>query len=152
MKHDDLATWIAQLHPQVYHRLHYRWRKAEYRPSTESLAMLNHLAISGPLTVTEAAQHFDRAQSAMSELIDRLYGGAAPDTCQSCGRSINDGTYCQYCVDESGRLQAFSERFERMVLWSLKQEPDIERSEAEKRTRDYMRTMPAWKDHPELNA
>lgn len=62
----------ATLYPQIYHRLHTRWQKDEYRPSAEALAILTHLQLSGPLTISEAAEHFDRAQSAMSEIIDRM--------------------------------------------------------------------------------
>ncbi len=38
----------------------------------ESWAVLEHLRLAGPLTVTEAARHMDRAQSVMSEIVDRL--------------------------------------------------------------------------------
>jgi hypothetical protein len=31
--------------------------------------------------------------------------------------AIENGIYCQYCVDESGKLQDFATRFERMVAW-----------------------------------
>jgi DNA-binding MarR family transcriptional regulator len=37
-----------------------------------SRAVLGHLAVSGPLTVGEAAQHLDRAQSVVSEIVDQL--------------------------------------------------------------------------------
>jgi DNA-binding MarR family transcriptional regulator len=37
-----------------------------------SRAVLEHLAISGPLTVGEAARHLDRAQSVVSEIVDQL--------------------------------------------------------------------------------
>lgn len=40
----------------------------------ESLGVLEHLRLSGPLTVTEAARHMGRAQSVMSEIIVRLEG------------------------------------------------------------------------------
>jgi hypothetical protein len=43
--------------------------------------------------------------------------------CESCGMPIESGTYCQHCVDEHGKLQAFDERFERMVQWQLGQKP-----------------------------
>jgi DNA-binding MarR family transcriptional regulator len=36
------------------------------------LSALGHLSLAGPLTVTEAARHLDRAQSVVSELVDRL--------------------------------------------------------------------------------
>lgn len=70
--------------------------------------------------------------------------------CQSCGMPIENGVYCQYCVDEQGNLQSFEERFERMLQWAVKREPNISREQAEQRTREYMRTMPAWRDHPKL--
>jgi len=72
MKHSTLAQEIALLYPAIYQRLHTRWQKHEQRPTPETVAVLTHLELSGPLTVTEAARHFKRAQSAMSELIDRL--------------------------------------------------------------------------------
>ena len=72
MKHTELAQEIALLYPAIYQRLHARWQKHEQRPTPETVAVLTHLELSGPLTVTEAARHFKRAQSAMSELIDRL--------------------------------------------------------------------------------
>jgi hypothetical protein len=65
---------------------------------------------------------------------------------------IEGGAYCSYCVDERGELQPFQERFERMVQWLLGREPELARDAAEARTRDYMRRMPAWKDHPALQA
>jgi len=41
------------------------------------------------------------------------------------------------------------ERFERMTRWAMRQD-GLERPAAEARTRQYMRGMPAWKDHPGL--
>lgn len=35
-------------------------------------AVLQHLEMAGPLTVTEAARHMERAQSVMSEIVDGL--------------------------------------------------------------------------------
>jgi hypothetical protein len=70
--------------------------------------------------------------------------------CQSCGMSISSGLYCQYCTTEDGALQPFDERFERMLQWSLRRNPALSREEAERQTRAYMRTMPAWRDHPRL--
>ncbi len=40
--------------------------------TAESVAVVQHLADSGPLTVGEAARHMNRSQAAMSELIARL--------------------------------------------------------------------------------
>jgi hypothetical protein len=69
--------------------------------------------------------------------------------CRSCGMPIEMGPYCPHCVDEAGQLQPFEERFERMVQWMMRHEP-LDRSAAEARTREYMRSMPAWRDHPGL--
>lgn len=70
--------------------------------------------------------------------------------CESCGMPIESGAYCQYCVDASGRLQDFDTRFERMVQWALRENPALGRPQAEANTLQYMRRMPAWKDHPRV--
>jgi hypothetical protein len=72
--------------------------------------------------------------------------------CESCGMPFEAGLYCQYCVDEKGQLQPFDERFERMVQWQKKREPDASRADLEKKTLAYMATMPAWRDHPRVKA
>ncbi len=69
--------------------------------------------------------------------------------CESCGMPIEMGPYCRHCVDEAGQLQPFEERFERMVQWSVRRQ-GLSRAEAEAKTREYMRTMPAWRGHPGL--
>lgn len=80
-------------------------------------------------------------------------------TCVSCGMPLKsaadrpqghpESAHCAYCARPDGSLQEFGERFERMVQWQMKsrQQP---RGEAEQATRAYMKTMPAWKDHPSL--
>ncbi len=79
--------------------------------------------------------------------------------CDSCGYEMNGpedhapgdahSRHCRYCSKADGTLQEFDERFERMVQWSL-QRDGVERDEAERRTRAYMRTMPLWRHHPAL--
>ncbi len=66
------AEQFAGMFPRVYRRFHRRIGPAEYRLTSESLAVVQHLADAGPLTVTEAARHMDRSQAAMSEMIARL--------------------------------------------------------------------------------
>ena len=44
-------------------------------------------------------------------------------SCESCGMPIETGRYCAYCTDESGQLQSFDERFERMVAWQARRDP-----------------------------
>ncbi|MHC4512089.1 MAG: MarR family winged helix-turn-helix transcriptional regulator [Planctomycetota bacterium] len=72
MDAEDAADRFAALFPDVYRRFHRRVHHAEYQLTSESLAIVQHLADSGPLTVTEAARHMDRSQAAMSELFARL--------------------------------------------------------------------------------
>ena len=33
---------------------------------------------------------------------------------------IETGRYCGYCTDETGNLQSFDERFERMTAWQAR--------------------------------
>lgn len=63
---------FAILYRDVYLRFHRRVKPDVYRPTMESLAVLRHLVKSGPLTITEAAVHFERSQSATSEILARL--------------------------------------------------------------------------------
>jgi hypothetical protein len=82
-------------------------------------------------------------------------------SCLSCGmpltspadhaRGDEDIPYCAHCTTESGELQPFEERFSRMTQWSMRKD-GLDRVAAEQRTREYMRSMPAWHDHPALNA
>jgi hypothetical protein len=79
--------------------------------------------------------------------------------CESCGMSMPtaedhaaghaDSAWCRYCSTEDGKLQPFEERFERMTQWAIRKD-GLGRTAAEAKTRDYMRSMPAWRDHPAL--
>ncbi|MFT3913554.1 MAG: hypothetical protein QM704_05460 [Anaeromyxobacteraceae bacterium] len=73
-------------------------------------------------------------------------------SCQSCGMPIEMGPYCPHCVDDHGNLQRFEDRFERMVQWALRKDPSADRKAAERKTLEYLRSMPAWKDHPRVKA
>jgi hypothetical protein len=64
-------------------------------------------------------------------------------------RGDEDIPYCAYCTTERGELQPFEERFDRMTQWSMRKD-GLDRATAEQQTREYMRTMPAWRDHPAL--
>jgi len=72
MDPDAAAAEFADLFPQIYRRFYRRLAPDLHRLTSESIAALHHLEMTGPLTVAEAAQHLDRSQSAMSEMIDRL--------------------------------------------------------------------------------
>lgn len=77
------------------------------------------------------------------------------EKCLSCGMPLTQEVrrtstdYCRYCTDDSGVLQSFEERFERMTQWAMRSD-SLDREEAEVRTLEYMRGMPAWRDHPKL--
>ncbi|HBX79658.1 MAG TPA: hypothetical protein DEG88_10740 [Propionibacteriaceae bacterium] len=65
---------------------------------------------------------------------------------------IESGQYCEHCTDANGRLQPFEERFERMVGWQARREPNASRADLEAKTLAYLATMPAWRDHPRVVA
>jgi DNA-binding MarR family transcriptional regulator len=65
------AAEFAELFPATYLRFHVR-RAKRSELSAQSRGVLEHLALSGPLTVTEAARHMNRAQSVMSEIFSAL--------------------------------------------------------------------------------
>ena len=73
------------------------------------------------------------------------------EACQSCSMPVEAGPYCVHCVDESGALQAFDVRFAAMLEYAKRKSPERSTEELEERTLAYMRTMPAWKDHPGLS-
>ena len=76
----------------------------------------------------------------------------ADHRCESCGMSIEAGRYCAYCTDESGKLQDFETRLERMVAWTMRRNSELNRAEAEQQTIAYMAGMPAWRNHPSVIA
>jgi DNA-binding MarR family transcriptional regulator len=71
---DDAATAFCELFPAVYLHLCRRHGRAESktRLTPQQDAALQHLAMSGPLTVGELARHFARAQSVVSEIVDGM--------------------------------------------------------------------------------
>jgi DNA-binding MarR family transcriptional regulator len=72
MNRAEAAERFVRLFHEIYHRYYRRREPADVGPTRESLAVLEHLARTGPLAITEAAAHFSRSQSAMSELVDRM--------------------------------------------------------------------------------
>lgn len=72
--------------------------------------------------------------------------------CESCGMPIETGRYCPHCTDAEGNLQAFEDRFERMVAWQARRDPAASRERLEADTLTYLATMPAWRDHPKVRA
>ena len=62
---------FAELFHAVYLTFHRRDRPRSELPGA-SRAVLEHLALAGPLTVGEAAAHMHRAQSVISEIVTHL--------------------------------------------------------------------------------
>ena len=65
------AEAFAALFPAVYLRFHRRDDKQRALPLA-SRALLQHLAVAGPLTVGELGRHLERAQSVVSEVVAHL--------------------------------------------------------------------------------
>jgi hypothetical protein len=63
---------------------------------------------------------------------------------------IDTGRYCSHCTTESGALQSFEDRFEKMIGWQMRQKPGLTRPEAEAQTLAFMARLPAWKNHPRV--
>jgi DNA-binding MarR family transcriptional regulator len=66
------ATHVCELFPAVYLRFCRRQDRAETRLTPQMDAVLLHLAMSGPLSVGEMADHFARAQSVVSEIVNGM--------------------------------------------------------------------------------
>jgi DNA-binding MarR family transcriptional regulator len=65
------AREFAELFGAAFLRFHRRGpKRSMWTP--QGWAVLQHLEMAGPLTVTEAAAHMDRAQSVMSGIVDGL--------------------------------------------------------------------------------
>ena len=61
MESAKAAREFSGLYRRIYFTFYQRHAPTEYEPSPEALAILQHLAVTGPLTVGEAAKHFSRA-------------------------------------------------------------------------------------------
>lgn len=75
MKEADCAGEVRRLFPAIYLALHARRAsrgKAGELLTPQSWAVLSHLAMAGPLTIGEAAEHLERAQSVVSEIVAGL--------------------------------------------------------------------------------
>lgn len=67
------AETFAELFAATYLRFHRRdGKRAEM--TMASRAVLQHLSLTGPLTIGETARHLDRAQSVVSDIVTQLEG------------------------------------------------------------------------------
>lgn len=64
---------FCEAFPQAYLAFHRRDGRREGLTNA-SRAVLTHLVGSGPITIGEAAEHLDRAQSVVSEIVRQLEG------------------------------------------------------------------------------
>jgi hypothetical protein len=44
------------------------------------------------------------------------------------------------------------DRFARMAAWQTRRDPAAAQDDIERRVLDYMATLPAWRDHPRVQA
>ncbi len=72
MKTEDIAREFTELYRALYLRFYRRRDPRSYRPSGQTMGVMEHLASTGPLTISEAARHFDRSQAATSEIVERM--------------------------------------------------------------------------------
>jgi DNA-binding MarR family transcriptional regulator len=68
----EFAAAFEDLFRSTYLRAVRRVRDKRERLTPETVAFLDHLAMSGPLTPGELARHLDRAPSTLSEMVDHL--------------------------------------------------------------------------------
>jgi hypothetical protein len=47
---------------------------------------------------------------------------------------------------------SFEDRFARMAAWQARRDPAASEQDIERQVLDYMATMPAWRDHPRVQA
>jgi hypothetical protein len=87
------------------------------------------------------------------KLLPWLGSGRGRNGSLSCSvASTESGRYCGYCTDDSGALQSFEERFARMAAWQARRDPAASSQDIERQVLDYMATLPAWRDHPRVQA
>jgi DNA-binding MarR family transcriptional regulator len=67
------AEQFAEQFPAIYLRFHRRDAKGAGLTGA-SRAVLEHLALAGPLTVGELSRHLDRTQSVVSDIVTHLEG------------------------------------------------------------------------------
>ena len=68
----EFAATFEDLFRTTYLRAMRRVRDKRERVTPETVALLDHLAMSGPLTPGELSRHLDRAPSTLSEMLDHL--------------------------------------------------------------------------------
>lgn len=77
-----------------------------------------------------------------------FYTPIAMTSCQSCGMPLTDAQpgqmYCQYCVDEKGKLKPYETVLEGTTVGYFMHMQKMPRPAAEKAAKEHLRKMPAW--------
>ncbi len=69
---DDFSAAFQQHFHSIYMQCFRRLPSEHARLTPQTMAVLAHLAQTGPLTTREMAHHFNRAQSSISEMVERM--------------------------------------------------------------------------------
>lgn len=68
----DSSSTYAALYPELYRLLARRRQPEDERVTPQGWSVLQHLELSGPLTIQELKQHLCRAQSVASDMVAAL--------------------------------------------------------------------------------
>ncbi len=159
------AERFAELFRAVYLTFHRRDGPRSQLPGA-SRAVLEHLALAGPLTVGEAAAHMNRAQSVISEIVAHLERQGLlerEDDPADRRRTLiwltapghealrRDREVLSVDILASAMARLPPDQADELIA-GLRALVDATRQEIERQTLDYMATMPAWHDHPRVTA
>ena len=77
-----------------------------------------------------------------------FYTPIAMTSCQSCGMPLTDAVpgqmYCQYCVDEKGKLKPYETVLEGTTVGYFMHMQKLPREKAESAAKEHLKKMPAW--------
>ncbi len=96
----EFATRFEAMFRETYLRAVRRVSDKRERLTPETIALLDHLAMSGPLTPGELAKHLNRAPSTLTEMLDHLFERKLLER----DRDPRDGRKSLIWLSESGQL------------------------------------------------
>lgn len=99
-KSQAFAKEFELLYREIYARSVRRVRDKRHRLSPTTVGFLSHLAMTGPMTLSELSIHFDRAQSTLSEMVEHLCAKAYIER----QREPNDGRRFLIWLTKEGQL------------------------------------------------
>lgn len=70
--------------------------------------------------------------------------------CESCGLPVHSYRYCAYCTDANGDLMDFDDRLTSMTEEWQAEHGHLTVEDARQAAREYMASMPAWRNHPRV--